>query len=230
MKVLVIEDSVQVVNDIAFCLQVRYPDVDVISTDKGENGIDLIELESPYLVIVDTSLPDISTIDLVKRIREFSDIALIVISSDNDPFERAKELEAGADEYIIKPFSPIEFLAKIRALFRRIGGGVNFSNAGPVNYGKELTVNFTTREVIVSGKHLRLTPIEFQLLSELVRNEGRITPSDTLAEKIWGPDYYDANGTIKKYVHRLRSKIEPDVNNPQMIITERGLGYKFNRF
>ena len=227
MKVLVIDDNQRVVDDITFCLQVRYPDANVVSASEGERGIDLVETESPDLLIVDSSLPDISTLELVGRVRAFSDVALIVIAEENNVFERAKELEMGADEYINKSFSPIEFLAKVRALLRRIEG-TGFKPQNLVNFG-DLAVNFATREVFLSGKRLKLTPIEYQLLSELVRNEGRVITHGTLLEKIWGSEYFDDPGAVKKYVHRLRSKIEPDINNPQMIITERGVGYRFTK-
>ena len=229
MKPLVIEESEQVVKDISFCLQVRYPDVNVIAVSRGQEGIELVEDASPDLVIVDSSLSDITTLDLVSKIREFSDVALIVISEEQDAFERAKELEMGADEYIIKPFSPIEFLAKIRALLRRIDGN-GFKPQRLVTIGNELAINFATQEAFLSGNRLKLTPTEFQLLSELVRNEGKVLTHGILLEKVWGSEYVDDAGSVKKYVHRLRSKIEPDVSNPQMIITERGIGYRFVKF
>ena len=228
MNVLVIEDSEQVVKDISFCLQVRYPDVNVTTVARGQRGIELVEDESPDLIIVDSSLPDMKTVDLISEIREFSDVALIVISEEQNAFERAKELEMGADDYIIKPFSPIEFLARIKALLRRIKSN-GFKPQGWVDIGNEITINFATREVIISGKQQNLTPTEFQLLSELVRNEGRVLTHGTLLERIWGSEYVDDPSFVKKYVHRLRSKIEPDTNNPKMIITERGIGYRFTK-
>ena len=228
MKVLVIEDNQQVVKDISFCLQVRYPDINVLSVDSGERGIDLVEIESPDLLIIDTTLPDISTLEVVKRIREFSDIALIIISKEHDPFERAKELEMGADEYILKPFSPIEFLAKVRALLRRIERN-GFRPQRLVTIGNGLSINFATQDVFLSGRRLKLTPTEFHLLAELVRNEGRVITHNTLLENIWGSEYITDPKAVKKYVHRLRSKIESDINNPQMIITERGVGYRFTK-
>ncbi len=226
MKVLVFEDDKQVIRDISFCLEVRYPDVTVIAVAKGQRGIELVETESPDLVIVDSDLSDMATLDIISKIREFSDVALIVLSEEQTGLERAKELEMGADDYIIKPFSPIEFLARIRALLRRIQID-GFNPQSFVTIGNELAINFATREVFLSGKRLNLTPIEYHLLSELVRNEGRVLTHGTLLEKVWGSEYVDDPSFVKKYVHRLRSKIEPDANNPQMIVTERGIGYRF---
>ena len=229
MKVLVIEDNQQVVRDISFCLQVRYPDVTVIAVAEGQQGIELVETESPDLVLADSSLPNIAILDLVREIRQFSDVALIVLSDEQSDLEKAKELEMGADEYIIKPFSPIEFLAKIRALLRRIHGG-SFQPQRLVTISNELAIDFATREVFLSGKRLNLTPIEYHLLSELVKNEGKVLTHGTLLEKVWGSEGADDSSFVKKYIYRLRSKIEPDVSNPQMIITERGIGYRFVKF
>ena len=225
MKVLVIEDNVQIVRDISFCLQVRYPEVIVVSVAEGPKGIEMVETESPDLVMVDSSLPDIDTLDLVSKIREFSDVALIILYEEETDIERARGLEAGADEYIIKPFSPIEFLAKVRALLRRIQG-IAFKRERSVSIG-ELIINFSTHEVFLSGKQVKLTPIEYQLLSELVRNDGRVITHSTLLEKVWGSEYMKDSSFVKKYIYRLRSKLEPNASKPRMLLTERGLGYKF---
>jgi DNA-binding response OmpR family regulator len=119
LKALLIEDNRQVVRDITFCLQVRYPEAVVVSVDKGLRGVEMAETESPDLVMVDSSLPDIDTLDLVSKIREFSDVPLLILSGSESDMDRAKGLEAGADEYVAKPFSPIELLARVKALLRR---------------------------------------------------------------------------------------------------------------
>ncbi len=228
MKVLVIEDNRQVIRDISFCLRVRYPEVMVVSVVEGSKGIDMVETESPDLVMVDSSLPDIDTLDLVSKIREFSDVPLIILYETETDMDRARGLEAGADEYVIKPFSPIELLARVRALLRRTQG-LGFKPERLVSIGGELTINFTTREVILSGMRVKLTPVEYHLLSELVRNEGRVLTHRVLLEKVWGSEYTDDFSFVKKYIYRLRSKLEPDASKPQMLLTERGVGYKFVR-
>jgi len=226
VKVLVIENNQQVVRDVSFCLQVRYPEVSVVSVAEGQKGIEMVETESPDLVMVDSSLPDIDTLDLVSEIREFSDVPLIILCEAETDMDRAKGLEAGADEYVAKPFSPIELLARVRALLRRTQG-VGFKPERSVSIGSELTIDFTTNEVFLSGKRVKLTPIEYNLLTELVRNNGKVLTHDSLLEKVWGSEYTTEYSFVKKYIYRLRSKLERDASKPQMLITERGIGYKF---
>jgi len=226
VKVLVIENNRQVVRDISFCLQVRYPEVIVVSAAEGPKGLEMVETESPDLVMVASSLPDTDTLDLVSRIREFSDVPLIILSEAETDMDRARDLEAGADEYVTKPFSPIELLARVKALLRRTQG-LGFKPERLVSIGSELTINFTTHEVFLSGNPVRLTPIEYHLLSELVRNGGRVLTHRVLLEKVWGSEYNNDCSFVKKYVYRLRSKLESDASKPQMLLTERGIGYRF---
>jgi len=225
VRVLVIEENQQVVRDISSSLQVRYPECIIISVSEGARGVEMVETDSPDLVMVDSSLPDIGILDLISRIREFSDVLLVILSEAETDMDRARGLEAGADEYITKPFSPIELLAKIKALFRRVHGD-GFIPEHAVFSGGDITINFTTHEVLLSDKQVRLTPIEFRLLSELARNEGRVLTHRNLLEKVWGMEYADDCSFTKKYVCRLRKKLCGDSNSQQIIRTERGVGYK----
>jgi DNA-binding response OmpR family regulator len=123
LKVLIIEDNNQVVRDVSFCLQVRYPEVIVVSVEEERKGLEMVETESPDLVMVDSSLPNVDILELVSQIREFSDVPLIILFEAATDMDRARGLEMGADEYINKPFSPIELLARVKALLRRTQAG-----------------------------------------------------------------------------------------------------------
>jgi len=219
-------ENQRVVKDIFFCLQVRYPEVSVVSIDEGTKGVEMVETELPDLVMVDSSLADIDTLDLVAKIREFSDVPLVILSEAETDMDRARGLEVGVDEYVTKPFSPIELLARVRALLRRTQG-LGFKPERLVSIGSELTINFTTHEVLLSGKRVKLTPIEYRLLSELVRNEGRVLTHRSLLEKVWGPEYVGDFSFTKRYICHLRQKLHDDSDNPRMIHTEHGVGYKF---
>ena len=230
MKVLLIEDSKKVVRDISSCLRVRYPDVIIIAIGEGRKGIKMVETESPDLVMVDSSLPDTDVLDLVTEIREFSDVPLLILYETTTDMERAIGLERGADEYVNKPFSPTELLARVNALLRRTHG-LGFKPERVISMGSQLNINHAMHEVVLpTGKRVKLTPIEYNLLLELVRNESRVLTHRRLLDKIWGSVSADDYGSIKKYIYRLRSKLETDASKPQMLLTERGVGYKFIKF
>ena len=226
MKVLVIEENQRVIRDISFCLKIRYPEVIVVSIAEGLQGIEMVEIETPDLVIVDSSVADIEIPDLVTKIREFSDVALIILSEGETEMDRAKGFEAGVDEYVTKPFSPIDLLSRVRALLRRTQG-LGFKPERLVSIGGELIINFISHEVFLSGTQIKLTPLEYDLLSELVRNEGRVLTHRSLIDKLWGSEYVSDLRFTKRYIHRLRKKLHDDPDHPRLIHTERGIGYKF---
>jgi two-component system KDP operon response regulator KdpE len=225
MKVLVIGGR-DVVRNISFILQLRWPDAAIVSAAEGAKGMELVETEAPDLVMVDFPLPDMNGVDLAGKIRGFSDVPLIVLMGEATEMERARVLEEGADDYITRPFSPVDLLAKIRALLRR-AHAVGFQrNHMPLVSG-ELMISSSTHDVFLSGEPVQLTPHEYELLLQLVRNEGRVLTHRALLEKVWGPEYVTDFGFLKKYIYRLRQKLHDDARKPKMILTERGVGYKF---
>lgn len=228
MKVLLIEHNRQVIKHLSLCLHIRYPDATIVAVAEGQRGTDMVESEAPDLVMVASSLPDTDSLDLVRKIREFSDVPLIILFEGENDMDRASGLEAGADEYVTKPLSPIDLLAKVNAVLRRTHK-LGFRQVHEVSMGEKFFINFATHEVLVSGKPVKLTPTEYTLLSELVRNEGRVLTHHVLLEKVWGSEYADDHSFVKKYMYRLRSKLESDVRKPQMFVAERGIGYKFVR-
>jgi DNA-binding response OmpR family regulator len=227
VKILIIEDNQRLVKDIAFCMAVPYSEAIIISASNGLKGIEMVETEMPDLVMLASSLPDMDALDVISKIRQFSDVPLLILTEEENDIDRAMALEAGADDYINKPFSPIELIARVKALLRRIHR-VSFKRENAVSVGR-LTINFGTREVLLSGRQVKLTPHEYSLLAELARNEGRVLPHGVLLEKVWGLDYVTDYAFIKKYIYRLRCKLEPDPDNPQMFLSERGVGYRLVR-
>jgi DNA-binding response OmpR family regulator len=225
VKVLIVEDEKRLIKDITFFLAMRYPESVIVSTGKGLEGIEMVETETPDLVMVASSLPDIDILSFISKIRQFSDVPLLILIEGENDVDRAMVLEAGADEYIAKPFNPIELIARVRALLRRTHND-GFKPQNTLSTG-ELTINFSTRKVSLSGKQIKLTPHEYNLLVELVRNEGKVLSHRALLEKVWGSEYIADFTFIKKYVYRLRYKLELDPNKPQMFLCERGIGYKF---
>lgn len=228
MKVLAIGESQEVAKNIPFSLRLRWPDAIILSAAEGSKGLELVEAEAPDLVMADFSLPDMTSLELVGRIRELSQVLLVVLAEGGTAMDTAKLLEAGADDYITTPCVAVDVVAKVNALMRR---------AQPVGFGRnhmplvsgDLAINLSTREVFLSEQRVRLTPHEYELLLHLVRNEGRVVPHRTLLEKAWGPEYVKDVPFLKKYVYRLRQKLNEDVDHPRMIFTVRGLGYMFSR-
>ncbi len=228
MKFVMIESDLSVVRDVEFCLRVRYPDVTIVSTGQSSKAPDIIENDSPDLLLLASSLAGTDVINLIAKIRTYSDVPMIILCDSKSEMDVARFLEAGADDSIRKPCSPMELLSRVKALLRRTRG-LSVKSERSISFGGQLSINFDSHEVLLSGTRVKLTPLEYQILSELVRNEGRVITNRDLLEKAWGSEYVNDFSYIKKYIYRLRSKLEPGVSNPQMLVNERGTGYKFVR-
>jgi len=225
VKVIVVADDQRLVKDTSFSLLVGYPECSIVSAKNGAEGIAMVEAELPDLAIISSNLADTNITGIIDQIRQFSDIPLLVLIEGENEIDRAMVLEAGADDYIINPVNPIELIARVRALLRRINGQ-NLRQDHTFSAG-ELVVNFSRREVSVSDKPVKLTPHEYSLLEKLIRNEGHVVTNRVLLGTVWGSDYITDSTFIKKYIYRLRSKIEADPSNPRMLLCERSIGYKF---
>ncbi len=229
MRVLMIESIKEIVESITLSLQLRWPEAELLTVAEGTRGIELVEGEAPDVVILDLDLPSMDAFEVLSQIRLFSDVPIIVLSKGDDEMRRVRALEMGADECITKPFSPMEFLASVKALLRRAGMSELREGRLPSFISEGLTINFTTREVFICGEVVKLTPTEYELLTYLVRNEGRVIPHRALVEKVWGSEYIGDPYLLKKYISRIRHKLGDNAANPQIVIAERGVGYKFIR-
>ena len=226
MKALIIEDAADIVETISLCFELRWPEVEVISTPEGKKGLTLAETESPDIIILDLGLPDTDGFEVLKNIRSFSNVPIIIVTVRGDEMDRVRGLEMGADDYITKPFSHLELLARMKAVLRRTSLP-EFQAEEKHFHSPRLTIDFTTRTVTVNGQPVRLTPTEYNLLHYLVLNEGTVLTHWALLEKCWGEEYTDSPEYLKVYIQRLRNKLEEDPGNPQLLISERGIGYKF---
>jgi two-component system KDP operon response regulator KdpE len=228
MRALIIEDDPGVIETIRLCFELQDLGGTVISTSEGRKGIELVETGSPEIVILDLGLPDMDGLDALKQIREFSNVPIIILTVREDEMTKVKGLGLGADDYVVKPFSHIELLARVRAVLRRGHMPCLRGSEKSLVHG-DLTIDFAAREVTRNGKPVHLTPTEWRLLTELVRNEGIVMTYESLLRRVWGDDYLDATQHVKKYVYRLRQKMGDDPELPGVIISVRGLGYKFVR-
>jgi two-component system response regulator VicR len=228
MKVLVIEDDQGIIEVVSLCFQLRWSGTTVISAANGRDGVALVESESPDVVILDIGLPDIDGYQVLKEIRRFSDVPVLMLTVRGEDTDVAKGLELGADDYITKPFSHIELIARVQAVLRRAQGLAITDEERPFTSGR-LTVDFNRNEVTLAGKPVKLTSTERKLLYYLIRNEGRILSHESLLAKVWGDTYVDARDLLRVHIQHLRQKLEDNAESPNIIVTEHGIGYKFIR-
>jgi DNA-binding response OmpR family regulator len=225
MKVLVIEDAPEIVDTIQLCVSIRWPDSTVVSTPKGQEGPQLVEQVSPDIVLLDLALPDTDGLSVLQDIRRFSDVPIIIVSVRDEPLTRVKGLEMGADDYITKPFSHTELLARIKAVLRRTFKA-EFGDQGSTVVGRGVTVDVARRRVFRDNEEVNLSPTEWNLLSYLLRNEGKVISHELLAERIWGSDHV-TDSAIKMSIRRLRVKLGDNPRSPTIIRSYRGMGYRF---
>jgi two-component system response regulator VicR len=221
MKVLIIEDDSEIVEVISLAFEIRWPGVELASTHLGERGIDMVESENPDIVILDLGLPDISGFDVLKEIRAFSDVPILILTVRGEEADIVKGLEWGADDYMIKPFRQLELLSRIKALTRRASAS---SGETPLDCG-ELHFTPSTRQLYYGKKEINLTSTEGSILHLLMKNAGQVVTHSSLAEAVWGEDYPDSADSLKVYIRRLREKIEADPSQPELILTRTGIGY-----
>ncbi len=228
MRVLVIEDESDVVEIVRLTFGLRWPEVEFLSSATGEEGLRLTEEQRPDIVILDVGLPDIDGFDVLSRLRQFSDVPVVILTARHDDVDKVRGLEMGADDYVTKPFSHIELLARVRAVMRRTEAQVA-ENEGPPFVAGPLRIDYGSREVSVDGQPVKLTPIEYGLLYHLTRNENRVLTFRTLLAKVWGREYVEESDYLKVHIQHLRRKLGDDPQNNPMIVNERGAGYKFVR-
>jgi two-component system KDP operon response regulator KdpE len=226
MKILVIDDEPDVIESVRLGFTLQWREVDVLGAASGEAGLDAIERDVPDIVLLDVGLPDIDGFEVLRQIRDFSDVPVVMLTARDDSMDKVKGLELGADDYVTKPFNHLELMARVKAVMRRLEMPAPASRAPSFRAG-ELEVDFARQEARLRGERLELTPTEYRLLYHLVRNAGHILQHGTLLAKVWGRDYIDEVDYIRVYVRRLRDKLGDDPDNPRYIRTERGLGYRF---
>jgi len=228
MKAVVIDDSPEIIEVVSLCFQLHWHDATIVSASEGTSGLELIEAENPDVVILDIGLPDIDGFQVLREIRRFSQVPVIMLTVKGEDTDVARGLELGADDYITKPFSHIELIARVRAVLRRVQGLPVASEEHPFVSGK-LSVNFAANEVVVDGMLVKLTSTERKLLYHLIRNEGRLLSHESLLTKVWGETFIDARDLLRVHIQHLRQKLGDSVESPHIIVTEHGLGYKFVR-
>ncbi len=223
-RILVVDDEERMVRFIR--LNLEHDGFQVIEAFNGTQAIQRLRDAMPDVVLLDVMLPDIDGFEVLKMIREISQVPVIMLTAKGEEDDRVRGLELGADDYITKPFSPRELVSRVRAVLRRVeasSGGIH----GLIEVDDRLKIDFDRREVWVDGKLVKLRPTEYRLLYHLVQNAGWVVTHDQLLAKVWGYEYRDEPHYVRLYINYLRQKLEEDPANPKYILTERGVGYRF---
>lgn len=224
ITILVVDDEPRMVRFVRMNL-----DLEGYITLEANNGLQALEKvrdHNPDLVLLDVEMPGMDGFETLKRLREISDAAVVMLTVRSDEDDKIKGLDLGADDYITKPFSPRELSSRIRAVLRRFEHTAR-PDKQIIPIDERLQVDLQRRDVIVNGERINLRPTEYRLLYHLIQNAGWVMPHETLLTKVWGPEYINDNHLLRLYITYLRKKIEPDLDNPRYIFTERGLGYRF---
>ncbi len=228
MKILVVDDDPQILDALTVGMQLQWQDAEVLSASDGEQGLELYYESDPDVVVLDVSMPRKSGFEVLQEIRRISDVPVIMLTARGEELDQVRGLELGADDYVVKPFSHLALLARIKAVLRRAQMPTPV-RALPDFVAGDLAINFQNHEVTLRGQPVKLTPVEYKLLYHLVRNAGRLMPHQALLDRVWGADADATTDHLKVFISRLRAKIEPDREGQHFIETERGIGYRFVR-
>jgi two-component system, OmpR family, KDP operon response regulator KdpE len=221
VRILLVDDDPHLLEALALGLGLQWPDAEVLTARDGEAGLALFYDRSPDVVVLDVRMPGKDGFAVLKEIRRVSDAPVVMLSACGEELDQVRGLELGADDYVVKPFGHLALLARIKAVLRRAELPPPVE-AAPDFVAGDLAVNFQAHRVTLRGAPVELTPYEYKLLYQLVRNAGRVLPHQTLIDRVWGEEDGAPADYLKVFVSRLRAKL-----GPEYIQTERGLGYRF---
>ena len=222
--ILVVDDEPRMIQFIRMNLELE--GYRVLQASNGLEALDTVRDELPDLVILDVMMPDLDGFETLRILRETSDVPVIMLTVKSEEDDVVRGLRLGADDYVTKPFSPRELSSRVQALLRRAELPTPIEKTA-IEIDDYLTIDLARREVVVDGNRIQLRPTEYRLLYHLVNNAGWVMPHETLLQKVWGYEYRDETHYLRLYITYLRQKIEKDSSDPQYILTERGIGYRF---
>ena len=225
--ILVVDDEPRMIRFIRMNLELE--GYQVVEAKNGIQALEQVRQHLPDLVIMDVMMPEMDGFETLRMLREISTVPVILLTVKADEEDRIQGLELGADDYITKPFSPRELNSRVNAVMRR----AEWPAPPPrtiLKIDERLSVDFNRHQVIVEGERIDLRPTEYRLLNHLIQNAGWVVPHETLLAKVWGYEYRDETHYLRLYINYLRKKIEQDPSDPQYILTERGVGYRFMDF
>jgi two-component system KDP operon response regulator KdpE len=225
--VLVVDDEPRMINFMRLNLELE--GMRVATASNGREAIERARDDMPDVVLLDVMMPVMDGFEALRRLRQFSQVPVLILTAKDDEEDRVRGLELGADDYIGKPFSHRELVSRIRAVLRRHYAAPPVAQT-LVQVDDRLSIDFARREVLVDGGRVNLRPTEYRLLYHLVQNAGYVQTHEMLLTKVWGPEYREESHYLRLYITYLRQKIEQDPGSPKYILTERGVGYRFVDF
>lgn len=226
-RILVVDDEPRMVNFMRMNLELE--GARVLSAPNGLEALETARADLPDVILLDIMMPELDGFETLKRLREFSQVPVLILTARDEEDDRVRGLELGADDYVSKPFSHRELVSRIRAVLRRHYAAPPIPQS-VVEVDERLHIDFARRAVLVDGKRVNLRPTEYRLLYHLVQNAGYVQTHQVLLTRVWGPEYRDESHYLRLYITYLRQKIEPDPATPRYILTERGVGYRFIDF
>ena len=221
-SILVVDDEPHLVRTVAINLRAR--DYSVETAGDGRTALQAFHDTRPDLIVLDLGLPDLDGVEVLRRVRQTSDLPVIVLSARADSVDKVEALDLGADDYVTKPFAMDELLARVRVALRRRGEAPE-SSVAPVRT-PHFSLDFAERRAVVGGVEVRLTPTEWSLLETLARRPGHLVSQKDLLREVWGPSYGRESNYLRVYANQLRRKLEPDPARPRYVLTEPGQGYR----
>jgi two-component system, OmpR family, KDP operon response regulator KdpE len=225
--ILVVDDEPRMINFMRMNLELE--GCRVITASNGKEALEKARAEMPDVVLLDIMMPGMDGFETLRRLRQFSQTPVLILTAKDEEDDRIKGLELGADDYIGKPFSHRELVSRIRAVLRRHYAPAPTPQT-TVKVDDRLVIDFARREVLVNGERVNLRPTEYRLLYHLVQNAGYVMTHEMLLTRVWGPEYREETHYLRLYITYLRQKIEEDLAHPKYILTERGIGYRFVDF
>jgi two-component system KDP operon response regulator KdpE len=225
--ILVVDDEPRMINFMRMNLELE--GARVASASDGSEALERAREDMPDVMLLDIMMPEMDGFETLRRLRQFSQVPVLILTARGEEDDRVRGLELGADDYISKPFSHRELVSRIRAVLRRHYAPPPVAQT-LVQVDDRLQIDFARREVLVEGERVNLRPTEYRLLYHLVQNAGYVQTHQMLLTKVWGPEYRDESHYLRLYITYLRQKIEQDPAHPQYILTERGVGYRFVDF
>lgn len=225
MKLLLVDDDAEIRSSLRVAFELQWRDVELLEAANGADALDLVETELPDLVLLDVGLPGSDGYQVLREIRSFSAVPVIMLTARDEPIDKVRGLEAGADDYVGKPFDHLELMARVRAVLRRVDLKAPASRAADYARG-DVEIDVEAREARVGGERINLTGTEWRLLQLLVANAGWIVPYERLAGRVWGRDEYPDLEALRVFIRRLRVKLGDDAASPRYIETVRGVGYR----